>query len=174
MNKKIMMSGLSIVSALTLLGGTAFAAFTGSAVASNNTFSTGAADLKISSDNVNYSGLISNPFNGAGIAPGYNHTFTFYLQNNGSDPLSIVAKFNGGTVSLLDDVLVTDFACNNGADPAAYNVTAMRGGSVSLGDLPTGAMTCTVNVILPNSVDNTYQNLTSNFDVVFEGTQVTP
>ena len=70
MNKKIMMSGLSIVSALTLLGGTAFAAFTGSSVASNNTFSTGAADLKISSDNVNYSGLISNPFNGAGIAPG--------------------------------------------------------------------------------------------------------
>ena len=39
-NRKIMMSSLSIVAALTLLGGTAFAAFTTTATATGNTFST--------------------------------------------------------------------------------------------------------------------------------------
>ena len=80
-NRKIMMSGLSIVSALTLLGGTAFAAFTSTATATGNTFSTGAADLRISTNNVTYTPTVVNPFNKTGLTPGYDHTFTFYLKN---------------------------------------------------------------------------------------------
>lgn len=172
MNKKIMMSGLSIISALALLGGTAFAAFTTQATATGNTFSTGIEDLRISTDDSVYASTISNPFNHANITPGYNQQFIFYLKNFGADPIDINASFVGGATG-LDDVLMTDFDCDNGANPSAFSVTAMKGGSVSLGSLNPGASTlCHITVNLPFSVDNSYSGgVQSVFDVHFDGTQ---
>lgn len=172
-NRKIMMSGLSIVSALTLLGGTAFAAFTTTANANGNTFSTDTPRLELSLNNVDYSDTLANPFTDTGIVPGYERTYTFYVQNTGNSGLDISLSFTGNA-GILDDVLVTDFGCNNGADPAAFSVTAMKGGSVSLGTLNPGAMTCTMKVTLPNSADNTYINTTSLFNAVFTGSTVAP
>ena len=172
MNKKIMMSGLSIISALTLLGGTAFAAFTTSAVAQNSTFSSSAESLTVSSDNNTYLQTITSPFVGTNVNPGYNHTFTFFLKNEGPDSLDISATFAGGSSSILEDVLSTDFSCDNGANPPAASVTAMRSGSVSLGTLASGvATTCTMQVTLPFSVDNNYQNLNSAFNAIFNASQ---
>ncbi len=176
MNKKIMMSGLSIISALTLLGGTAFAAFTTQATATGNTFSTDNPALLISSDSANYFGDIVNPFNDANIVPGYERTFTFYLKNTGNSALDVNAHFTG-VADILDNVLVTDFDCSNAADPSAFSVTSMKGGSVSLGTIQPGApnaLTCHVKVTLPVSVDDTYKNRTSVFTVEFNGTTVAP
>ena len=172
-NRKIMMSGLSIVSALTLLGGTAFAAFTTTATAQGNTFSTDTPALELSLNNADYDDVLANPFNDAGIVPGYEKTYTFYVRNTGNSGLDISLSF-AGTAAILDDVLTADFACNNGADPAAFSVTAMKGGSVNLGTLNPGAMTCTMKVTLPNSADNTYVGTTTVFDAVFSGSTVAP
>jgi len=175
MNRKIMMSGLSIISALTLLGGTAFAAFSSSASATNNTFSTGTENLRISSNGTDFFPTIDNPFHATNITPGYSQTFNFWLQNNGTDKLDVVAHFDGSSQP-LDGVLVTDFDCDNGANPGAFNVTDMKAGSVNMGSLnPAQTTLCHITVSLPSSVDNSYSGgVQSIFNAIFDGTQVIP
>lgn len=168
MNRRIILSGLSILTGLALLGAGAFAAFTSQATATANTFASGNESLQISSDNNSYSSTIASPFGGTGITPGYNQTFGFYLKNQGPDTLTITANFANGSGSSLEDSLLTQFSCNNGANPSAYSVTAMRAGSVSLGTLTPGQATyCTFNVTLPSSTDNSAANKSSTFDVLF-------
>jgi len=184
MNKKIIMSGISIVASLAMLGGSAFAAFTTQAVASGSTFSTGVDSLLVSSDNITYSPTITSPFTGTKIVPGFNQPYTFFLKNdntNSTDNLDVVATFTGGTVNpILDPVLMTQFTC---VDPAkgtttatAFSVAAMRGGQVSLGTINSGEIaTCTMTVSLPSTADNTVAGQNTSFDVDFNAsTSVTP
>lgn len=175
MNSKIAMSTLSIVTSLALMGGTAFAAFVSTATATGNTFSTGNADLQISTNAVDYGPSISNFFSGTDIFPGDSRTYTFYLKNNSADnlTLNIDASFTDGSGdTTLQDALITDFACDNGADPAAFSVTSMLGGSVDLGNLNSGAaMTCTLTVSLPASADDSVAGQTIGFNALFNATQ---
>lgn len=177
MNSKIMMSGLSIMTALTLMAGSAYAAFVAQAQSTGNTFSTGVADLQISSDNVTYGANIPAFFSGSGFFPGDSRNYTFYLKNNSASgvTLNVDAAFtNGSGDGALQNALMTDFACNNTADPAAFSVSSMLGGSVDLGDIPSGGVVvCTLNVSLPTSADNSVANKTVGFDGIFNATQVT-
>ena len=84
-NRKIAMSGMSIVSALVLLGGTAFAAFSDSATQTNNTFAVGSANLEIANDVSNSPGAYGESITGpsySGLTPGDANSFTFWLKNN--------------------------------------------------------------------------------------------
>lgn len=179
MNRKIAISGFSILTALTLLTTSAFAAFTTTATATGNTFSSGTDNLLVSTDNVTFSSSVTNPFNGNKLTPGTVKTFTFYLKNdntNSTDDLDVIANFSGGTAdATLDGALVTQFSCSNGATPGAFNVTAMRAGQVSLGTVLSGqVVTCTFNVTLPSSATNAVSGKTTSFDVNFNGTGVLP
>lgn len=175
MNTKIAMGGLSILTALTLMGGSAFAAFASSATASGNTFSTGNADLLISKDNITYTSTVPG-FTGTGIFPGGSTIYTFFLKNDSTSaiPLDVTVGFNnpgGANDTNLQNTLNTQFDCNNGANPAQFSVSAMLGGSVSLGSLPSGgAMTCHLTVSLPSSADNTVAGKSVSFDALFNGT----
>jgi hypothetical protein len=183
-NKKIIMSGLSIVASLAMLGGSAFAAFATSATASGSTFSTGVDNLLVSSDNNTYSKVITSPFTGTKITPGFNQPYTFFLKNdnsNSTDNLDVTATFSGGTANaILDPVLMTQFTCvdpiNGTTTATAFPVASMRGGQVSLGTINSGEIaTCKLTVSLPSTADNTVAGQTTTFDVVFNGaTAVTP
>jgi len=181
MNKKILMSGMSIVASLAMLGGSAFAAFATSASATDSTFSTGTDNLLVSSDNNNdYASSITSPFTGVNIGPGFTKTYTFFLKNddtNSTDNLDVTASFANGTGDTgLENALNTQFSCNNGANPSAFNVASMLAGQVSLGTINSGAIaTCTLTVSLPSTADNSVSGKNVKFDVVFNGaTAVTP
>lgn len=169
------MSGLSILAAFAMMGGSAFAAFTSQASATGNTFSTGSDSLLISTtgDPGTFLASVANPFHAAGITPGFTQDYTFFLQNNGTDTLHVSSTFSGGASNTtLEGVLTTDFSCNNGANPAAFSVTSMRSGSVDLGTITPGqVVTCTVTASLPSSADNTVAGLTTSFDALFNATQ---
>lgn len=182
MNRKILMSTFSIVAAMTLMGGAAFAAFTTSATASSSTFSTGTDNLLVSSDNVDvdFASSISSPFHDVKVSPGYNHQFNFFLKNdntNSTDNLAVTATFNGGGGdSGLESLLTTQFSCNDPitgvTNASSFSVTSMRGGSVSLGTVSSGQVaSCTLTVSLPASADNSVAGKNSTFNVEFDGTQ---
>lgn len=175
MNRRIAMSAFSILSALALLGGGAFAAFTSQATATASTFTSGAESLTISLTGADgtFSPTVVSPFSGSNITPGYDHTFHVFLKNEGPDSLTITAKFaNGSGDAALENVLMTDFSCTTGADPAAFNVTDMRAGQVNLGTLaPSASTDCSFRVTLPISVDNSAKNKSSVFEVLFDDTQ---
>src|SRR4051812_43751677 len=119
-NKKIALSGLSILSALTLMAGSAFAVFTTQANANGNTFSSGTESLLVSPDNsspASYLQTIINPFHATKVTPGYNKVFTFYLKNdntNSNDTLAVTTSFTGtGGDTSFEDALTTQFSCND-------------------------------------------------------------
>jgi hypothetical protein len=183
MNRKIAISGFSVLTALTLLTTSAFAAFTTQANASGSTFSTGTDNLLVSTDPVTgFSGLITSPFTATKVTPGFNKVYTFYLKNDdasSTDDLNVSATFAGGTADVvLDAVLSTQFSCTDGAivtNAPAFNVTSMRGGQVNLGKILNGhTATCKLTVSLPLSADNTVSGKTTSFDVLFNGEGVTP
>lgn len=132
-NKKILMSGFSIFSALSLMGAGAFAAFTSQAVSQNNTFATGNADLQISTDNnsvpVLYGSEIPAPaVNESGIFPGFTEGYAFWLKNNSA------ASFNLGINTTFDDVVIL-------------------GGSPTIADELTAQFTC----VADSDGDNTFE-----------------
>src|SRR5258708_4473062 len=161
MNKKILFSGMSILASLTLLAGSAYAAFDTTATASDNTFSSGTDNLTISLNNLSdFHSTIGSPFTGSNIAPGYNHVFTFYLknENTSTDNLNVSATFTGTPGdTALENALSTHFSCNDNGNittPSAFSVTSMRGGSVSLGTIKNGdTASCTLTVTLPLTAD---------------------
>ncbi len=178
-NRKIALSGLSILSALTMVAASAFAQFTAQATTIGNTFSSGTEHLQISTDGGNtYHDTLPNPFNGTKITEGYSHTFNFKLHNdntNSSDTLNVTATFANGTPDgALDNALVTQFSCTNNSvttTPSPFNVTAMRGGSVSLGQILSGTdADCSLTVSMPTG-DSSLAGKTTSFDVDFNASQ---
>lgn len=166
------MSGMSILAAVTLLGGSAFAAFSNAANANANTFSTGNADLQISEDGTNFFDSINNPFNGTNIAPGYSHGFQFYLRNvsSASIPLTLSTTFtNVNATGGLDNELTAQITCGSEVG-GTWSIASMNGGNVNLGSLgPDEVVPCTATFALPLSSTASDSNV--SFDAVFNGNQ---
>src|SRR5687768_5190779 len=104
MNKKIMMSALSIVSALTIMGGATYAAFTSEAQNEGNTFGSGELVLQINGAGGNG----STPFYAVpAAAPGDSFEQTFVLSNSGGVDASVVRldQIDLGGNTELGDVL---------------------------------------------------------------------
>lgn len=71
LNSRIALSGLSIFAALALVGGATFAFFSDTGTSSENTFSSGTLDLKLSDDTPETDqDSVSASFGGSGLAPG--------------------------------------------------------------------------------------------------------
>ncbi len=167
-NKKILLSGISILSAITLMGGSALAAFTTSATATSNTFSTTNPSLLV--DTGGGFGTSVTGFTEIGIVPGGSPvTHNFNLKNADSDPaatMTLTGVFSslGGTLPPAD--LNVNITCNNGANET-HTVAFWNSTGAGLGTLGPGATTnCTMAASLPGG-NTTDANKTVSFNAVF-------
>lgn len=84
-NKKILISAMSIVTSLAMLGGATFAFFSDTATSNGNTFSAGTFDLNVSDDNEGFgSAVTASMVTPAGWAPGDVSGGFICFKNNGS------------------------------------------------------------------------------------------
>ncbi len=181
---------LSIVAALTLMGGATYAQFVSTATLDNNTFATGDAELQIAPDVTNAPGTYASSITGFSatglIFPGYSENFKFWLKNTSASSISLdsIAKFvdvTGGS-ELLQDALQVTFTCTRIGDSVVtvagpFSVNAWEAGQAPVGTLLGGNVAaseaqCVMNATLPLSADNTVQNSTVSFDAKFDATQV--
>lgn len=197
------MSAMSIVTALALAGGATFAFFSDTATSSDNTFSTGNADLLIAPEGPESPGSYSDSIAGfiaSNLIPGFEDDFVFWLKNGSSADMSfdLVGSFaNVSTTGNADiaNQLTAQITCmsdtdNNGsldttiATSGTFSVNGWAGGPQSLGTLGpndgdsdgTGPdeAECTMHVVLPDGLNSTYENSSAEFDGVFDATQVDP
>lgn len=172
MNRKIALSLLSIVGALTIMGGSAFAAFTTTATATANTFSTTTPNLTV---NVNGTGdgTTEPGATVTGLVPGTpGATQTFVLTNHDTDltgDLATTLQFNvSGSNTLPGGDLTITVNCGAG------NITDTYSGWIStghaLGTVPHSSfLTCTMIPTLNSGVGNSDINKSAIFDAVFTG-----
>lgn len=156
MNSKIALSGLSILAALTLVGGATFALFSDVASSQDNTFATGNADLVIAQGDISpgaYTSDIPAPaVSESAIAPGFTKAYPFWLKNNSTSAISLNLEttFNdvvilGGNAELANQ-LTAQFTCqsdtnNDGsldttiATSGTFTINQWDAGSAPLGTL---------------------------------------
>lgn len=172
MNRKIAMSALSIIGALTIMGGTAFAAFTSTATATATTFSTTNPNLTISVNGGTDGPTEPGPIL-TGLIPGTpGATQSFKLTNNSTDPsdnlvtsLQLVAS---GSNTLPGADLTITVNCGGG------DITDTYGGWIStghgIGTVPNSTfLTCTMIPTLNSGVGNSDAGKSAIFDAVFTG-----
>ncbi len=196
MNRKILMSGISIVATISLFAGVTYAQLTATAAGSGITFAAESAGLEIAQDNngtpvdgwlstQDFSGIINNVF------PGFNKNITFWLFNNsGADiPLSTIVTLKTPTYDPSDNDLNNNlsvgFNCYDygttlpssvGTIPvtnADYALSAW--GSETLPTLQPGDYAyCAMNASVPANVTSLIPGEKVSFTANFGGTQVEP
>lgn len=113
-NRKIAMSAMSIVTSLTIMGGTTYAFFSDTGTSSGNTFSTGTLDLKLTDGDETTQDNVTASFGNGSLVPGSctgNQTLT--LKNTGT------VNANHAEVHLTTNV-VTDTGSNASPDMDAF------------------------------------------------------
>lgn len=198
---RLLMSGLVIFATLAAVAGVSSALFTSEpAIADDNTFTTGSADLLIAADDglFGYGSSIAGA-DVSGLTPGEEANFTFWLKNASDDTMELDLT---GDLTDISDLTGTDFdttmsvafscdvknstsrdggiaAKNLGTwdtDPAASMDDGHHALSGALGpsDVTDGSGSdeaeCTMSVTLDES--STSQDSTASFDAEFVGTQV--
>jgi predicted ribosomally synthesized peptide with SipW-like signal peptide len=191
MNRKIALSGLSIIAALTILGGATYAAFVDTANQNTNTFSVGDADLLIAPDTGSGPGTFTDSITGPtfnGLVPGGTKNFDFWLKNDstsviGLDLTADVSAINPAPdgAQTLDNVLLIKWNCDTDGDLSLGNNTPtaefsprawFTGGNAGIGSLAPGAqMFCRMIGTLPSSADNSLFNQQVQFDVKYDASQ---
>ena len=186
------MSGLSIISALTIMGGATYAAFSGSATATSNTFATSTANLQISVDPGGADGTFFPTVNGddfSGVLPGQTKSFNFWLKNNSSDmSMTLTADVSAITdaedsVQQLDNELKVSWTCDSNGDNSLSGETPsaefsprdwlVGGNAPILATLPANTKRfCQMNGRLPETATNDVAGETMSFDVKYDGTQI--
>lgn len=113
-NRKIAMSGMSILASLALMGGATFAFFSDSGTSTGNTFSTGTLDLKLAdADETTGTDSVTASFGSGSLVPGScTGDQTLFLRNDGT----IAANHAEVRVSNV----VTDTGSNATPDMDAY------------------------------------------------------
>lgn len=188
MNRKMFLSGLSIVSALVLVGGAAFAQYVLSASASGNTFSSSTAGLVLCND----TGGVTPAPTGCGqtitspiadltdLVPGVPEVGYFWIENNGTGPNdnfdTLAAIFGSGSGNgfnanpgfLYNDLQVS-ITCNDKTiDSQSNTIGASSFGSYyttdgltfTPGTLASGANArCEIVAMLPNGDNDLSQML---------------
>jgi spore coat-associated protein N len=190
--KKLVLSALLLVLALTIVGLGAFASFTSSSSASQ-TVTTGTVTIALGATGAQTNRLTVNA---TGLAPSDSIHRSFDLSNTGSLNLaSITLTTNATTSSLLDtdatnglqmaiDRCSTAWTESGSSPSFSYScsgststVLASRsliGSNISLSNL--GALTSgatdhlRLTITLPSAADNTFQNQSSVIQYTFTGT----
>ncbi len=110
MNKKIVLSIFSIVSALAIMGGATFAFFSDSGTSNDNVFASGSLDLKLSdyTPETDQDDVVAS-FGGSDLAPGDSISGQLRLKNTGTinaDHAEVaLINNNSDGVNPLDEVL---------------------------------------------------------------------
>lgn len=152
MNRKILISGFSIFSALALMGGSAFALFSSQATSQNNTFATGNADLQIAEDilpgdpDIYGSNIPAPAVDQAGIFPGFTQGYKFWLKNNSTSTISLDLNTTfddvviiGGSPTLADE-LTAQFTCVSDTDSnGSFDTTIATTGTSSINGWDAGS-----------------------------------
>lgn len=183
MNSKIVMSGLSIMTALTLMAGSAYAAFVSQATSTGNTFSVGNADLQIATETAgapNTYGPSIVGFSGTGFFPGESREYRFWLKNTSASNvvLDTSASFDAVAATLgLENKLMVQISCQNTSTVVTttsgqYSVAAWDAGSDAIGSLGQNQEArCAMTVTLPSDADVSYEGATVNFNALFNASQ---
>ncbi len=184
-NRRILLSGMSILASVSIATGAAFAVFTDTAQSTGNTFSTGNADLQIAQDLDGVAGGSPGTFGNdipapaiteSGIFPNFSKTYFFWLKNNSTSTinLGLAANFAAVVTSVnpsIADQLNATLNCGGGpVGPFTINAWAVAPISLANSLLPGAQIECSMVVSLPN-VDNTFQGSGVTFNGVFTGTQ---
>lgn len=109
MNRKIILSAVSIVTAAALMGGAAFAFFTDAASSNNNSFSSGVFDLLLQDNNESFRDDVTLSFvSPTNWAPGDKFTDFICFKNNNGIPIEQVLlrlTSTGAGSTTLDDFI---------------------------------------------------------------------
>lgn len=188
-NKKILASAMSILIALTMMGGATFAYFSSEATSVNNTFATGTVNLTLDDKNVNTSAsTINASIGGTDLVPGASVSGFISMHNSGSLSISNVAIGGTETTSsspnLADKLNITsaklgsDQACEanqtNVLASLPATLSGLNGGTFTL---PSSGLTTTqtkylcLNFTLDSGTDNTYQGKSITETFTFVGNQ---
>jgi len=136
-NKKITMSMLSIVTALTLTGGATYAFFSDTASSTGNTFGAGNLNLQIANPVGGFAENVTATFNVTDLVPGQTRARTMSFNNNGTTPIVEIAMgLTAGTP--VDAGLPSDVR-------NVLNFTILAGGS-TVGDTCTGGTDVTAAI----------------------------
>ena len=167
---------MSIVTATTMMGTSAFAAFTTTATATGNTFSATTPGLTVAVNN----GTAGTSVTGAtvtGLVPGVaGPAQTFVLANTTSPASSLPVSLqltNTAPNTMSGDDLTINVDCSGSAGGLAVNVSYSDWitSSHSLGTIPSGgSLTCTVTPTLNSGVGNGAAGKSAVFDAIFTGT----
>ncbi|MCD6240801.1 hypothetical protein J7K27_04675 [Candidatus Bathyarchaeota archaeon] len=122
MDKKVLVSMLVIGLVSALAGAGIYAYFSDTATSSNNVFTAGTFDLKLSNDGSNYYDSVSATWTASDWAPGETCEATLYLRNVGSVPAKLVSVHGENLDgALADAVLLTKIVYTEGG--TEYDVT---------------------------------------------------
>lgn len=145
MNRKIIISGLSIIASLTLAGGATFALFSATASSTGNTFASGTLNLLVDDTNeLTPAPSVTGSLVVADFAPGASTTGFISLHNPGTLPIA--------EVELSAD---TSETADPGADSDLRNVLEL---TVNLDDLVTPDTACADGVNLTSTIDTAVGN----------------
>jgi hypothetical protein len=171
MNKKIVMSGLSILTAFAMMGGSAFAAFTTTATATGNTFSTSNPQLLVNVNNGGDGASVPGA-TVTGLVPGVaGAAQSFVLHNIDASATQTVTLqlVNLPANTLPGDDLTIAVTCAGGINEihtySDWIVNARSLGTIA----PSTTLACTMTPTLNAGVGNADLNKSAIFDAVFTG-----
>ncbi len=191
--RKIYFSLTAILLVVGAVAGASYAVFSNSVTSGLNAFATGNADLKIKIDTNKDGTATSNwqdevtPYdqhvkdNWQNLYPGWEDTYWVYLKNDSSSPikLKIVPEIkNNDWNNLLDNIYMSFSWLNGSNDTGSKTLREWINADdnpelVPVLDQGEDAGPWVVKFYIPETAGNNIAEKTINFDLVFNGIQVT-
>jgi len=174
MNRRILISVISITASLALMATGAFAAFTSAAGNTGNTFGAGSMTLLI-----NPTGNVSSTtplFTIANAAPGVSYTEPLVLKNSGTVDaahtyLASITE-TGSTPNLGDKLDLEILNSSNTVIAGPAPITSVAWSNIDLGALIAGSSNSyTASITFDSSADSTYEGATASFALNFLASQ---
>ncbi|MDP2671683.1 MAG: hypothetical protein Q8P13_04485 [bacterium] len=176
-NKRVAFGFLTIAATLAAVVGITLAVFTDTATLSNNTLSTGDADLQIAEWTGSACGSFASSTPGIDsddLAPGQEEVLPFCLKNNSDSAISLdITAATSIDSGALDPSLVT-VALDCGSGVVSGTLDAPFPGTTIVTIAPDAEVGCNIKQTLSGSATNSASNKSIQYDVVFTGTQVVP
>ncbi len=185
-NRRIIISSLSVITALSLMTGATFAFFTDTASSQGNSFTSGNADLQLAQDNAGTAGTFGNNTTGpvlTNLFPGFTGKFAFWVRNNSTAnvPLAIKADLSGTPVGELADNLYISWTCDVDGNNSLVGETPtteftvnqwISGGDTALITLNQNVQRyCEMNARIPDTAGNDIQGDSAVFNADYNATQ---
>lgn len=185
MNKKIVISAMSILASLALMSGATFAFFSSSATSTGNVFSSGTLTLLLDDNNdVTPAATITSSFGGTNLVPGGSVSGFVSMHNDGSIDIAEVHLSGNETVTSSPDLagklditsakIGTESTCTSSPVDITSSFTTLAALNTAGLDLPSSAITAggtkylCMTFTFNSGADDTYQgkSITNTFTFV--------